>query len=265
MSERTLDRLMVLFGAAVVGVAIFGAVLALAPSGPSPHAVATEVLDATRDGIDQVGGHLPDGGSALVALPTGTFEVTADAEPRRVAAAVLRWLPEQTGATAVARGPDGAWAAVAVPEGGSAVPAALVGALVAVVGVVAMSLLFNLFHRPGAVLHVQQPVPQPPPLDNRPLREERAVLVRGLVDLLPQLPDGLVWQAEKALSTVGVRPVVADGERVDPQRHHVVGTEPPMDATRVNTVARTVRPGYADRDRLVIHPKVVVYATDQVR
>jgi hypothetical protein len=263
-----LDRLMVLLGAAVIGVAIFGAVLALAPSGPSPRAVASEVLDAARDGIDQVRGHLPDGSSALVSLPTGTYAVTSDARPRPSTAAIQRWLPAQTGATAVAQGRDGAWAAVSVPEGGSAVPAALVGALVAVVGVIAMSLLFNLFHRPGAVLHVQQPVPQQPPVvppDTGPLREERAVLVRGLVELLPQLPDGLVWQAEKALSTVGVRQVVADGELVDPRRHHVVGTEPPLEGNRVNTVARTVRPGYADGDRLVIHPKVVVYATDQAR
>lgn len=259
MSERALDRLMVTLGAAVVGVAIFGAVLALAPAGPSPHAVATEVLDAARHGVDEVGGRLPDGGAALVTLPAGTFEVTPGTRPRPVAAAVLRWLPEQTGATAVVRGADGSWAAVSVPEGGSAVPAGLVAALVAVVGVVAMSFLFNLVHRPGAVLHVQ---PRP---DNRPSLQQRDVLVRGLVDLLPRLPDGLVRQAEDALSTVGVRPVVPDGERVDPQRHHVVGTEPPVDEDRANTVARTIRPGYADGDRLVIHPKVVAYATDQAR
>jgi GrpE protein len=262
MSERVLDRLMVLLGAAVVGVAIFGAVLALAPAAPSPHAVATEVLDAAHRGMGQARDRLPDGGAALVALPTGTFEVAADGRPQPAPAAILRWLPEQTGATAVVRGTDGSWAAVSVPEGGSAVPAGLVAALVAIVGVVAMSLLFNLFHRPGDVLHVQPTAQQP---DSGPVLEQRAVLVRGLVDLLPQLPDGLVWQAEKALSTVGVRPVVADGEPVDPQRHHVVGTEPPGDADRANTVARTVRPGYADGDRLVIHPRVVVYATDQAR
>jgi len=265
MSERALDRVMVVLGAAVVGLAIFGAVLALAPGGASPHAVATDVLGAAHEGIDRVGDRLPDGGTALVALPTGTFEVATGAPPRPVAAAILRWLPQQTGATAVVRGADGAWAAVSVPEAGSAVPAALVAALVAVVGMVAMSLLFNLLHRPGAVLHAN-PGPQPPPMpDDRPLLREREVLVRGLVDLLPQLPEGLVWQAEKALSTVGVRQVVADGERVDPRRHHVVGTEPPVDADRVNTVARTIRPGYADGDQLVIHPKVVVYATDQAR
>lgn len=264
MSERTLDRLMVLLGAAVVGVAIFGAVLALAPGASSPHAVATEAIEAAHDGVDRVSGVLPDGGAALVALPAGTFEVTAGTEPRPVAAAVLRWLPRQTGATAVVRGADGSWVAVAVPEDGSAVPAALVAALVAIVGVIAMSLLFHLFHRPSVVLHPPPPA-LPPPLPRQDNREERAVLIRGLVNLLPQLPDGLVWQVEKALSAAGVRPVVADGERVDPQRHHVVGTEAPVDAARVNTVARTIRPGYADGDRLLIHPKVVVYASDHPR
>src|SRR6266496_3296269 len=69
MSERTLDRLMALLGAAVVGLAIFGAVLALAPSGPDPHAVAADVLAAAQDGIDQAGSSLPEGGAALVTVP----------------------------------------------------------------------------------------------------------------------------------------------------------------------------------------------------
>jgi len=137
--------------------------------------------------------------------------------------------------------------------------AGLVAALVAAAGVLAMPLLLDFLsvRRPEPVAR-QQPDPRV-----GPLLDQRAALVRGLVDLLPQLPDGLVWQAENTLAQVGVRPVVPDGEVVDPLRHHVVGTEPPADATQANTVARTIRPGYADGERLVIHPKVVVYAMDQ--
>lgn len=135
--------------------------------------------------------------------------------------------------------------------------AGLVAALVAFAGVLAMPLLLGF-------LSIRRPEPGTRP-DPRvgPLLDQRAALVRGLVDLLPQLPDGLVWQAENALKQVGVRPVVPDGEVVDPLRHHVVGTEPPADATQVNTVARTIRPGYADGERLVIHPKVVVYTMEK--
>lgn len=135
------------------------------------------------------------------------------------------------------------------------VVAGLVAALVAVAGVLAMPPLVDF-------LSDHRVAPQPDPRVD-PLLEQRDALVLGLVDLLPQLPDGLVWQAENALKKVGVRPVVADGEVVDPSRHHVVGTETPADAAQVNTVARTIRPGYADGDRLVAHPKVVVYAVDQ--
>lgn len=150
----------------------------------------------------------------------------------------------------------------AAPTGGpqgtpTPMVAGLVAALVAFAGVLAMPLLlgFLSIRRP-------EPVARPDPRVG-PLLDQRAALVRGLVDLLPQLPDGLVWQAENTLKQVGVRQVVPDGEVVDPLRHHVVGTEPPADATQVNTVARTIRPGYADGERLVIHPKVVVYTMDK--
>lgn len=142
-----------------------------------------------------------------------------------------------------------------VPESPQRIVAGIVAAVVGFVGVLGMPLLLDfLVHRT-------------PPVEEDPytLRDQRAALVRGLVDLLPQLPDGLVWQAENALTKVGVHPVVPDGEPVDPGRHHVVGTEPPLDTALVNTVARTIRPGYADGDRLVSHPKVVVYTMDPER
>lgn len=255
MTERVLDRLMIMLAAAVVGVLVLGIVLALAPSPPEPHTVATEVLSNARTGVDGVAERLPEGAAALVSGPEGTFEVPEN--PQGTKAAVLPWLDEHLGASAVARGDDGSWAAVSLPENGSAVPAGLVAALVAMLGVLAMPLLSNLLshRRPQAVVYVKQQDPR--------ALEQRAALVRGLVDLLPQLPEAVAWQAENALTKAGVRQVVPDGELVDPRRHHVVGTETPTDAGRINTVARTVRPGYADGDRLVTHPKVVVYTMDQ--
>lgn len=247
MTERVLDRLMIAVAAAVVGVLVLGIVLALVPSGPQPHAVATEVLDAARNGVDGVAERLPDGGVALVHLPAGTFEISD--RTKQTPAAVLPWLDNHAGAAAVARGDDGSWAAVSLPENGSTVPAGLLAALVAVVGVLAVRLLGN--RRQEAVIHIQRPDPR--------ILEQRAALVGGLVDLLPQLPEAVAWQAENTLAKAGVRPVVPDGEFVDPRRHHVVGTELPPDVARVNTVARTIRPGYVDGDRFVTHPKVVVY------
>jgi hypothetical protein len=247
MTERVLDRLMVVVAAAVVGVLVFGIVLALAASGPSPHAVATDVLAAARNGVDGVAERLPDGGAALVHLPAGTFEISE--KTQQTPAAVLPWLDSHAGASAVARGDDGSWAAVSLPENGSAVPAGLVAALVAVIGVLAVPLLGN--RHPQAVVHITQPDPR--------ILEQRAALVGGLVDLLPQLPEAVAWQAENTLTQAGVRQVVPDGEFVDPKRHHVVGTELPPDVARVNTVARTIRPGYVDGNRFVTHPKVVVY------
>jgi molecular chaperone GrpE (heat shock protein) len=76
------------------------------------------------------------------------------------------------------------------------------------------------------------------------------------------MPDALVWQAEKALADAGVRTIVPDGEPFDPALHHVVGTEPIPRGGRENTIARTVRPGYADDKDILVYPKVVVYADD---
>jgi molecular chaperone GrpE (heat shock protein) len=92
---------------------------------------------------------------------------------------------------------------------------------------------------------------------------ERDALARAVAELVPQLPDALAWQATNALASGGVRPVVPDGRPLDPAAHHVVGTEASPDPARADTIARTVRPGYAAEDgRLLVHPKVVVYRPD---
>jgi hypothetical protein len=89
---------------------------------------------------------------------------------------------------------------------------------------------------------------------------QRSVLVRRLAELLPQLPAPLAWQAVNALDEVGVQAFVPDGEKFDPALHHAVGTEPAPAPDRVNTVARTIRPGYRDSRQVIVFPKVVVYA-----
>jgi hypothetical protein len=94
---------------------------------------------------------------------------------------------------------------------------------------------------------------------------QRTVLARSLAELVPSMPDALVWQAEKALAEVGVRPVVPDGERFDAAAHHAVGTEPVPPGGREDTIARTIRPGYADDENILVYPKVVVYADDTRR
>jgi GrpE len=92
--------------------------------------------------------------------------------------------------------------------------------------------------------------------------ERKRALARRLAELLPGMPDALAWQAQNALTEVGVRAMVPDGEPFDAAVHHAVGTEPVPRGSRANTIARTVRPGYADDETILVYPKVVVYADD---
>ena len=92
--------------------------------------------------------------------------------------------------------------------------------------------------------------------------EQKTALARSLAELVPSLPDALVWRAEQALADVGVRSVVPDGQPFDETAHHVVGTEPVPRGGRENIIARTIRPGYADGENILVYPKVIVYADD---
>lgn len=92
--------------------------------------------------------------------------------------------------------------------------------------------------------------------------QQKTALARSVAELVPSLPDALVWRAEQALADVGVRSVVPDGQLFDAQAHHVVGTEPVPRGGRENTIARTIRPGYADGETILVYPKVIVYADD---
>lgn len=83
-------------------------------------------------------------------------------------------------------------------------------------------------------------------------------------------PDG--WWASVAVPTVPppTLPALALlvgavllGAAATASRHHVVATEPTDDEDAVDTVARTVRPGYADGERIVVCPAVVAYVREQ--
>jgi hypothetical protein len=100
-------------------------------------------------------------------------------------------------------------------------------------------------------------------VDLRVFRRQRDDLVRGLGELGNQLPDGLGWQVTNLVEAAGLRIVTPDGEPFDPAVHHAVGTEPAPDRNQAETVARTVRPGYADEDRVLVPARVVVYALDE--
>jgi molecular chaperone GrpE (heat shock protein) len=52
---------------------------------------------------------------------------------------------------------------------------------------------------------------------------------------------------------------VPDGEPFDAARHYAVGTEPVPPGGGENTIARTLRAGYADDENILVYPKVVVY------
>jgi hypothetical protein len=107
------------------------------------------------------------------------------------------------------------------------------------------------------------PAPSVGEAELRAIRRQRDDLVRGLGDLGPRLPEGFDWQVDNLMESAGLRVVTPDGEPFDPTVHHAVGTEPAPERDRAETVARTVRPGYADGERVLVPARVVVYALDE--
>jgi hypothetical protein len=113
--------------------------------------------------------------------------------------------------------------------------------------------------------------PSSPPLNTgasallaqqRTMLAERATLLRGLADLLVRLPDEYAWQAATLLEAAGARKVVPEaGAQFDPAVHRVIGTEPTEEAGFDDAVARTLRPGWRDRDQVLVPAHVVVYAS----
>ncbi|MEU1733165.1 nucleotide exchange factor GrpE [Streptosporangium sp. NPDC020145] len=71
----------------------------------------------------------------------------------------------------------------------------------------------------------------------------------------PRLADTL----GDGLNRAGVREIVPDGQRFDPRLHEAFGSEPTDRPELHDTVAETVKRGYADGGRVIRVPQVAVY------
>ncbi|MBO3749034.1 nucleotide exchange factor GrpE [Streptosporangiaceae bacterium NEAU-GS5] len=80
-----------------------------------------------------------------------------------------------------------------------------------------------------------------------------------LADRYPQLAGTLA----AALAASGVRETHADGQPFDGRLHEAVDVAPTADPRLHDRVARTVRCGYVDGDRILRVPTVVVYRLSQ--
>jgi len=232
---------------------------------------------------------LPDGAAALVGLPGREPATDLGSSIRRPRIELVdavsgheqlvTFLGVHDRTTAVAG--NGAWAVVSEPRTGPPWRAAGLAALAAVLMALVAALLVAGLRRapaaastPAPTAPAPGPPPGPPPapevvhvtppetvaeLDRlRAVEDQRLILARGLAEMISQMPDSLSWQASNVLSDAGVTVLVPDGQPFDPTKFHAVGSEPgPMSAA--DTVARTVRPGYADGSRILVAPKVVVY------
>ncbi|GAA3414493.1 nucleotide exchange factor GrpE [Streptosporangium vulgare] len=92
-----------------------------------------------------------------------------------------------------------------------------------------------------------------------PGREALVAACVGYRDQLAERHPRLAGTLLEALNRAGVREIVADGERFDPRLHEASGTETAGRPELHDIVAETVRRGYADGERVIRVPQVVVY------
>jgi hypothetical protein len=160
---------------------------------------------------------------------------------------------------------------VTVPAQGVVVPSmsenplevpsvAVVAGLTGVVATVVLLLLTRRNDSTSGTDHVAGPAPvtalqQPPD----PRLAERETAVRELAELVGRLPPEFAWQAANVLRSAGVHQIPSDGAPFDPAVHFVVETQSTPDPAMHDVVARTVKAGWADRDRVVVPARVVVY------
>lgn len=98
------------------------------------------------------------------------------------------------------------------------------------------------------------------PPDPSPSDSTARVLVQGVADLVPDLPEAISWQVSRVLREAGIDEITPDGAPFDPASHHVVGLLAAPEPGLVDTVARTVRPGYALHGKTLVPPRVALFA-----
>ncbi|GAA3462346.1 hypothetical protein ACFFSW_26600 [Saccharothrix longispora] len=250
--------------AALGAFAALGALLAPGAPPTDARALAGTALVAARDvpgadpGADPgdpdavaaaVARVLPEGTRAVVVRPGRANEAPTRSGTHRVAVVVgevdraaVSLLVANGGVVGSAATPDGWWAAVSAPASVAAPVGPALALLVAAV----------LLGAAAAELPRDRPAPR-----------RGDALVRGVVGLLPHMPEDVAWRTRDVLAANGVRPLVPDGRRVG-ARCRVVSTEVTDDPALVGTVARTLRPGYAEGERVVVPARVVAYVAREV-
>jgi molecular chaperone GrpE len=91
------------------------------------------------------------------------------------------------------------------------------------------------------------------------LADRRALIHLCLYALDRARSSGVVERLEHGLAEIGVRALRPDGDRFDPALHEAGGAMPTDDPARDGTVAETEVVGFADQDRLLRAPIVIVY------
>jgi hypothetical protein len=109
-------------------------------------------------------------------------------------------------------------------------------------------------------VHPLQPVTASPIDFERALADRQALIQMCLYALDRARSGGVVERLEEGLAAIGVQALRPDGERFDPARHEAGGAIPTDDPALDGVVAETEVTGFADHDRLLRAPIVMVYA-----
>lgn len=109
-------------------------------------------------------------------------------------------------------------------------------------------------------VHPLQPVITSPVGLERALADRDALIQMCLYALDRARSGGVVERLEEGLAAIGVHALRPDGERFDPAWHEAGGALPTEDPALDGVVAETEVTGFADHDRLLRAPIVIVYA-----
>ena len=119
----------------------------------------------------------------------------------------------------------------------------------------------------------RNPLPQQVPLASNPSRPpstmpqhanalagQRAALITGMLTIRGLIDDPQVADVvDDSLRAAGVTVFDPTGHTKDPRYHRVDHTEPATHPGQVDTIARTLTPGYIDSGRVLQPADVVVY------